>query len=166
MTQPKIEIQLTPSDKTLEVLTMAAMGAYLVYIIFSYTKLPAQIPFHFGPSGEPDAWSSKATIFMLPAIALFIYILLTVINKYPHTFNYLAKITPENAAFHYQKACSLIVRLKAAIVFSFMYISWRTIAITEGRATGLGQWFIVVMLGLIFLPIVLYFVETSKQKEG
>lgn len=166
MTRPKIEVEKSQLDKSLDVITMAAMGAYLVYIFVSYANLPAQIPSHFGPTGAPDAWSSKNTIFILPAVGLFTYALLKVISRYPHTFNFPVKITPENAASQYQKAISLLTRLNAAIVFTFIYISWRTIAIAKGTASGLGNWFLAIMLLLVFLPIIFYFIETTKGKKS
>ena len=165
MTQPKVQVEQSQLDKSIEILTLAAMGAYLVFIFISYAKLPDQIPTHFGPTGEPDGWSSKFSLFMLPFIALAINILLTVMNKHPHTFNYPVKITPENAAFHYEKGRSLLTRIKATIVFMFFYISWRTVAIVEGRASGLGQWFILIILLATFIPIILYFVDIVKERK-
>ena len=36
-----------------------------------WKQLPEQVPTHWGPSGEPDGWSSKAfAVFGLPAILL------------------------------------------------------------------------------------------------
>ena len=91
MTQPNREVEQSQLDKAIEVLTLAALGAYIAYVVLSYGKLPEQVPSHFGPTGEPDAWEHKSSFFVLPAIALIMYILLTLLNKSPHLFNYPVK---------------------------------------------------------------------------
>lgn len=37
--------------------------------------MPDTIPTHFGPSGEPDAWGSKYTVLMYPAILVLVSVL-------------------------------------------------------------------------------------------
>ncbi len=37
--------------------------------------MPDTIPTHFGPSGEPDAWGSKYTVLLYPAILLVVSVL-------------------------------------------------------------------------------------------
>jgi uncharacterized membrane protein len=46
-----------------------------------YPSLPATIPTHWGPSGAPDAWSTKsfASVFAEPLMALGLYALFVVI---------------------------------------------------------------------------------------
>jgi uncharacterized membrane protein len=47
-----------PITGWLLVLTLAAVAAHLAYY---YPQLPDTIASHFGPSGQPDDWSSKRT---------------------------------------------------------------------------------------------------------
>ena len=56
--------------KTLIVTTIVMLLPILVGVIL-WNKLPDQVPTHFGVSGEPDGWSSKAfAVFGLPLIIM------------------------------------------------------------------------------------------------
>lgn len=50
-----------------------------------YPGLPERIPTHFGPSGRPDAWGGRESIFLGPSImgivSIFTYVLLTNLGR-------------------------------------------------------------------------------------
>jgi len=59
--------------KTLVITTIVMLLPVLVGLLL-WNKLPDQVPTHFGPSGEPDDWSSKAfAVFGLPLIILALH---------------------------------------------------------------------------------------------
>lgn len=60
------------------VLLLAGLFGLSLYV---YPDLPAQIPTHFGPGGEPDSWSEKSvmTWLMLPLFAAGTAILLYIV---------------------------------------------------------------------------------------
>ena len=59
--------------KTLVITTVVMLLPVLVGLIL-WNKLPERVPTHFGPSGEPDDWSSKAfAVFGLPAIIMALH---------------------------------------------------------------------------------------------
>lgn len=50
---------------------MVAMAAIVIAIVGIFI-MPDTIPTHFGPSGEPDAWGSKYTVLLYPAILVLV----------------------------------------------------------------------------------------------
>ena len=51
--------------------------------------MPDTIPTHFGPSGEPDAWGSKYTVLLYPAILIVVTLLAVPMIKFdPKMENY------------------------------------------------------------------------------
>ena len=78
------------------------------------------------------------------------YIGLTILNRYPHIFNYPVEITEQNAVRQYEIARSLLCALKAEIVWIFTYIEWRTIQVASDQAVGLSPLFLPILLVLIF----------------
>jgi hypothetical protein len=46
--------------------------------------------------------------------------------------------------------------LKAQVVWLFAYLQWQMIQVALGNSTGLGAWFIVVVLLAFLLPILIY----------
>ncbi len=107
--------------KIIEGMALIVFISIWVMVIYSYNKLPQIIPVHFDLSGNVDRMGDKSSIFTLPFIASFIYLLLTVLNKYPHMFNYIGEITLDNAKSQYTFATRLLMVIKV-IVLSVLFI--------------------------------------------
>lgn len=161
--RPVISIPLSSVELALEIIAMAGLIFILYVAAHFWSVLPQTIPTHFGSSGKPDGWGGKETLLILPTVAfLLIYLPMTILNRYPHTFNYLWPITPQNAQAQYYYARLLIGCLKAETVGLFGYISWQTVNTALGKAEGMGIWFLPVMLIIIFGTIAFY-VRKSYQ---
>jgi len=164
LNRPVIRPEMTPVDWLLEALALVGLGVLLGYVAYHYPKLPASIPTHFNAAGVADEYGAKVSILFLPVIALFLYVLLTLINLVPHTFNYPGKITPENAMRQYTLAMRLVRYLKTILVLLFFYISYSTTQVVINEASGLGLWFLPVFLGFLFIPIIVYMVMALSKK--
>ena len=163
MDRPKLKLQLRIPDIVLELIAFLATLAQVALPVSFYDLLPDEIPRHYNAFGEPDAWAGKAIIWTLPAIGLFLYISLTILNRYPHIFNYPAKVTSENAARMYFSATRLIRALKAIVACSFAYICYSTILTALDRKDGLGDYFTVFFVGGIGLVLVYYVIIIVKR---
>ncbi len=153
-----------PIDWFLEALALLGLLVLFGYVIYHFPKLPDIIPSHFNASGQPDDYSAKSTLWLLPGIAVFIYILLSLIVLIPHQFNYSVKITAENALRQYKIAIRLISYLKAAIIWMFFYISYATISVVAKEDSGLGLWFLPTFLGGILIPLIIYFIAAYRNR--
>jgi uncharacterized membrane protein len=157
-------VQLTTTDKLLELLGWGVLLALWVWTGTSYSSLPDSIPTHFNAAGEADDYGRKASIFGLPVVASLLYIGLTLLNRVPHIFNFPTPVTQENALIQNTNATRMIRSLKLILVVVFGGISFQTIQQANGETDGLGVWFLPVTLGLIFLPLI-YFVIKSFQAK-
>ena len=162
--RPKLQIPLQPVDYILEVLAFLGLIFLFGSSAFYYSQLPEQIPTHFGPNGAPDGFGSKTTLWLLPVIGLLIYSFMTVINRRPEGFNYLVKITPENAERQYTMATRMLRRLKTFVVLLFAYLVWRTIGIANEEAHGLGWWLLPVVLGATMGTTFFYIFRSTARK--
>jgi uncharacterized membrane protein len=161
--RPKIKIELTPSDNILEIMGWVALIGLWILILVNYSNLPETIPTHFNGAGKVDSYGNKATLFMLPIIATVAYIGLTVLNNYPHIFNYPTKLTAENALRQYTNATKMIRYLKLVIVLVFSLIVFMTLRTAAGQSDGLGAWFLPFTLGLIFVPLGIFVIQSFKK---
>jgi uncharacterized membrane protein len=161
--RPRIRPEMGPADWILELLAVTLLVTFFAYLIYSYPKLPASIPSHFNTAGEADEFSERGTVWALPAIALFTYLLMTIISRFPHTFNFTVKITPQNALRQYTLAIRMIRFIKLVISGLFLTISLGIVRVAKGQSTGLGFWFMPVFLALVFVPIIIYFVMASRK---
>ncbi len=161
----KIKLKLTITDNIFEFMGWLSILAIWVLTLTHYANLPGIIPTHYNSAGQADGFGGKVTILMLPLIATVLFIGMTTLNKFPHIYNYPVKITDENATRHYTNATRLIRYLKFVIVVVFGIIVFKTIQHAHGDPEGLGAWFLPLTLGLIFIPLVYFFVESFKAKQ-
>lgn len=141
----------------------AVVGIWLQVAIF-YPKLPDIIPIHFNGAGIPDGFGAKGNILTLPTVATIIFVGMTVLNRFPHIFNYPTNITEENALRQYTLATRLIRHLKFMIVCIFLLISFKTIQVAHGNADGLGNWLLPLIMGLNFIPLIYYIYKSFQIK--
>jgi uncharacterized membrane protein len=161
--RPKIKLHKTKIDQTIDVFTWLLLLFLCIYTIIEYSNLPNTIPIHFNSSGKADGFGNKSTILTIPIIVVFLTIMMSLVSKFPHQFNYPNKITPENALRQYKLATNLIRYLKLAIVFIFSLITVSTIWIANGKKTGLGVWFLPISVGIIFTLIILFIIQSKKN---
>ena len=163
--RPKIKLELTTADTIFEIIGWFLIVAIWFLTFTNYSDLPATIPTHYNGAGQADGFGGKSTILSLPIISTFLFIGLTVLNKFPHAFNYPTNISEKNAYRHYTNATRLIRYLKLIIVFIFGLIAFKTIPTAEGKADGLGLWFLPLTMVLIFIPITYFTIKSFNEKQ-
>ena len=97
----------------------------------------------------------------MPILSTILFVGMTILNKYPHIFNYPSKITIENAERQYTIATKLIRYLKLIIVITFSFIAFQ---IANEQQNGSGIWFIPVFIGLIYIPLIYAIIKLFKAK--
>ena len=163
--RPKIKINLTKFDKVLEIGGIVLLVIMWVLTILNYFISPDTVPIHFNLSGQPDGYGNKMTLLILPIIPTIIYLGLTQLNKYPHIFNYITKVTEENAKSQYTISTRLIRILKVAIVLIFTIDMLSTYLMTLGIFNGLGAWFLPLTILLLAVPTVYSIVQSLNNKN-
>lgn len=163
--QPKITIPPTPLDKTLDILAFVGLALLWAYVIFNYVKLPEKITTHFNFKGEADGHGSKNTLWLLPSIATIIVIGFGFLSRIPHQFNYMVKITPENALQQYALALRMMRYLKIVILLVFAYIVSTIIQNAQQTKDGMSNWFLPITFAFISLPTVLLIYYSNKKNK-
>lgn len=164
-TRPNLQIELSVSDQVIEILGWFSLLILWIFTIFNFSSLPESIPVHFNGEGQADDFGSKATIFIFTGIGTLIFIGLTILNKYPKSFNYLEKITQENALQQYTNASRMVRFLKLAITLILLFSVFEICQIATGKSHGFGIWFLPLSLGLIFIPVIFYGIKSRILKN-
>lgn len=162
--RPILSIPRSPAAAVLDIVAAAGAVLSVALPVQSWKALPPVIPVHFGLSGMPDGWGAKAILWLFPALSAAIYVGLTVMSRFPHTFNYPVPITEENAARQYQIACELLSWLKAELICLFGWIAWRTVQVALGKAEGLGVGFVPAVVLAIFATTGFYFWQACRAR--
>jgi len=162
--RPRLKIEAENTDRLLEALGTFVIAYVWILTFMYYQDLPDTIPVHFNIKGEPDGFGGRETLLFLPGISTIIYIMLTVLNKFPHTFNYPVKITEENAPRQYRYATRMVRYMKFAMSVIFATIVIYIIGMVRGEGPGPNRWLIPVSAALVFLPVIFYTVKMFRDK--
>ncbi|PLW91979.1 MAG: hypothetical protein C0592_13135 [Marinilabiliales bacterium] len=161
--RPRIKIKTDVYDVIFEVLGLLALIFMIIFPLVNYAELPDQIPMHYNAAGEVDSYGAKAIVWAIPGIALILYAFLFWVSKKPHIFNYTVEITEENAARHYRTAVRIMNILKSIMAWTFGYITFTTVRVGMGVQDGLGKYFLIIVLALVFIPIG-FMIFSSRKK--
>ncbi len=154
--EPRPVIKPTPAiaDYVLEGTSLWLLIAICAYAWLVYNSLPETIPTHFNIQGQVDGYGGKGSVFILPALAILMYTGLSILNRFPHIFNYPVAITSENALRQYTLATRLIRIIKTSVMVVFSLI---LILTTRQNLFGIHSGLLIpVILILMFAPIVYY----------
>ncbi len=162
--RPKIHIEKTILEKLANIIGMASIVAMILYIAFNWSALPDDVPIHFNAAGEVDRWDSKWSMLILPIISIALYIFMEVIEKRPHTHNYPARLTEQNAAQFYKESCQTLNLTKNITTLMLAYIAVRSVLVALEKVQGLGIATIGIFLFIIGFVIIRGMIRMSKIK--
>lgn len=159
--QPRIEIPKSLFERLFDVVAFVFLVISIIHLIGQYGGLTDRVPAHFNGAGEVDRYGNKIELIILPIIASALWIGMTVLEKYPHTFNYL-NLTKDNAEAQYKNGRLMMNVLKNEAVLLFSYLSFQSIQISHGVAEDIGAFFMPVFLIVIFGSVTFFFVRMLR----
>ncbi len=146
--------EMTPQDWLMEAISLAGLVAMFCFVIYNYPKLPVSIPEHFDLQGNPQTFSDRNQVWLLPGISIFLYAMLPSILK--------VKLARGSSRFfrrvRTQRQFNGRVRIlryqKMIMIWGLFYISASLVRYSLHRGNGLGVWFMPVFIGLMVIPSV------------
>lgn len=148
--QPKLKIERTAVDHLLEVTAFLVALVPLVYLAWVWDALPAMVPTHINGAGLVDAWGSRNEVWILPSVVMGEFILISVLQRFPHTFNYLVKITEENAETQYRIAISMMGWMNLILTTGLSLTFFGVLQISLGVADNLSIWVMPAFMTSLF----------------
>jgi len=152
--RPILKQKWSTGDKLLEVAGYLILILLWILVLSNYAALPETIPTHFGITGKADGFGNKGMIFMLPVVTTLLFVGMTILNYYPHKFNYPTKVTVQTAKKQYTVATHLIRYLKFIVVLAFFFITLFSMGSVNNQES---QWFILFLFLFIisvFVPLI------------
>ena len=162
--RPDIKPEWSFAEKILQILCPLIFLTGIVLLITSWGSLPVSVPTHFDAAGIPDSYGPKSQLLLLPIINAGLYLMITVFERFPRIFNFPVDITEENAQYEYQTGREMMVCLKTEVVGIFTYMLWRSVETAKGVFNGMGYWFVIVTLALIFGSMTYYIIRMFRHK--
>lgn len=111
-------------DTLLEACSFLMVIGAAIVLWKEYGRIADEVAVHYNIWGEPDVYGNKSTLIVLLIINSVTYLLLTVLNRYPHLFNFPVKVTEYNrdVLFFYGKRMIRVLKCQMVFVFSFLII--------------------------------------------
>jgi uncharacterized membrane protein len=163
--RPILPIRRTLLEKWLEALTALGLIALIAMTIWGYFALPAVIPTHYGLSGAPTAYGGKGSLALLPLVSICLVVLLTVLSRFPHLYNYPWPITSENAPRQYALGRLLLRWMMLEIVWMFCGLQGLIIQSAHSHQSPEAiVLFIPAMLLTLVVTIILYLRAAARAR--
>lgn len=132
--------------KTLELIGLLALAA-LCWItwaaLYGPNRLPAdRVPTHFDAAGNPNAWGSPTGMILMPLMAGALYLLMSVVARFPGAFHYPVRTTAQNVARLQSITLDMVAWLKVQLVCLFAVLQW---AFLQAARSGSGRLFPLIL---------------------
>lgn len=160
--RPKILITLTPRDRAISLTSSVIFAATWIIAFMTITRLPDQVPVHFNAMNQADGYAGKASIFLIPVLATFVFVLLAMVGSKPEALNYPVTITNENACYQYHLATRVLLVIRLVTMLVFAAIELQTI--NPGFHSAVGAWLLPLAVAAIFAPVSYLVVKSARKK--
>jgi uncharacterized membrane protein len=161
--RPVLKLSRSRAENVVDGLTAIVLLASFGVALWYWPTLPARVPTHFNVAGKVDGWGPRSTVWLLPVAGLVFAAFLTVLSRFPHTFNYPCAITPENAERQYRMARLLLGIVKLSAVVIFCTLELMVCSAASGQNI-LGVWFLVGTLAGYFAIITAYLISARHAR--
>lgn len=164
MERPIIKITYTSVEKILETITLFIIIFMVIMPICMFSNLPETIPTHINIHGDIDGYGSKGTLLVLPIVGFLSYIGLTVLQRFPHIYNYPVEVTEDNACALYTIGVKMIRFVKTLITVMFTYVTYNFLRLATGNQLKYGS--VIPIACCIALIIgMIYYIKKMKKIE-
>jgi hypothetical protein len=150
--------------KTLELIGIAALFVlcWITYAaLWGPARLPDRVPTHFDAAGHANAWGPPTGMILLPVMAIGLYLLMSIVTRFPAAFHYPVRVTRQNIVRLQALVLDMIAWLKVELACLFLLLQW---AFMQAARTGDGHlfpmilpFFIVAIFGTIAWQFVAMF---------
>ena len=128
---------------------LALLGSTL-FVIIMWSQIPDQIPTHYNFAGEADDYGGKGSLIFMMVLAWFIFVLITVLMRFPNTWNMPVKVTADNKARLYSitRAMLEVVKMLTSLLFAVMLIN-------AAIATPMPRFILIALIAAMLLSIIM-----------
>jgi uncharacterized membrane protein len=147
-----MKIQYTIFDIILNILCIVMILGMSIYLFINWGNIPEQIPMQYNFVGDVTRWSGKGEMLTFHFMSLGIFILLSVIERFPKIWNTGVRITVENMGRIYPILKNMLVRMKFMMVAVFTGIT-----AFQSSDTRIPGWTATVII-ILFLGVIAWYI--------
>ncbi len=151
-TWPRLPVRWLPAGRwewLLEAVTLGVVLFWFYYLTVYWEALPDRVPSGFDWKGAPRGSAPKSFLWVLPAVSLVVYVVMTVASRFPHRGNFPVQVTEMNAPRLYAMARWMLNVIKLQVTATMGYIQWKMVQTGLENAAGLNPW----VMGLLLVAV-------------
>ena len=154
-----MKVKKNKYDIFVEMVCLTLLVGVSIYLYLNWSSIPDMIPGHYNAMGEIDRMGSKQELVVLPIIGWLMYLILTVIGKFPQIWNTGVSVTEENKERVYRITKNLLNTVKLIMVAVFVYLT-----INDSQVITLTVWFLPVFLIFEFGSMIFFIIKLVRVK--
>jgi uncharacterized membrane protein len=136
----------------------------LVFAAYSFTKLPAKIPIHFGIDGKPNGWGEKYTIFFIPFINLALVGFMASVRKQPFSYlNLPIKLSNNNLEERVKLGKQLLDLISVAISTLFFFVELHIVISSQNPISSDGLFFVIFSIVVAILGLSAFYTKKINK---
>lgn len=164
--RPILSLSRSDLENALDIIAVILMVSLVAYLAVMWNALPDVMPIHFTLDGEIDRWGSRYILIVFPVIGIGTWVLIYLVKNSPHKYNYVVKITEENAAVQYRLARVLMRVVMVEILLVFLSVEWLIIrnGMDGGRSLHLVSPLVIATVVIMGITIGIYTYKSFRLK--
>jgi uncharacterized membrane protein len=160
LTRPKWSY--TPLMKLVDVVCVLVLAGMFAYAWNAQTSLPELVPTHFGLNGNADHFGPRNTLYFLPFISLFTYLILVVARFDARIINIPVAITEKTAPSLFPIALQMVTLVQLILISFFGCMLYQTAQVALSRQPGLS---IGVVAGFVIALVTVLVTYISRMRR-
>lgn len=128
----------------LEALCLLALFGMGALVVGNWPALPREVPYHFDITGRPDRYGRRHSIFILPAVALVMFITMSVGGE---TMGLLLGEAPSDLG-----SVFMVTWTKTFTLLLMCFSQWTIIRVAQGKAHRMNMFIMLAFVGFILVP--------------
>jgi uncharacterized membrane protein len=115
--------------------------------------LPERVPTHFDAAGNANAWGPPSTLWLLPVVAVALYLLISVISLFHTGIKSAARLTAESRARVEALTRQMVSWLKVELAGFFACLQWFILSTVRRGAGSIPKMVTPVFLVVVFASV-------------
>lgn len=159
------EIWILPGkvEKLMERTNLVLLILLFIACNISYILLPDAIPVRLNAAGYVDQYISKSYFFLLPAIGIFLYMIISLIGRSPERG---MNVTIAHAEHHHRISARTLIRIKLVILVACTLELCETIRLSYKELNKPGWPATLWEAILLLVPLLYYISRRRKMRAG
>jgi len=163
--RPIFKLPLSEFEAIVEIIDILMLVFSTIITYRYWGLLQKRVPTHFNLIGQISEWGGKGSLLLMPIAMVIIYFFITILEKYPHIYNYPKPITKETAKNQYRIARQCLMIIKTIILSFLSYFYWQSIQSAILLKRNLNFWFILIFIVALFSTLGYYIYKLINNSE-